>query len=254
MTSASTRALPRAALLAASAIFWAAMAPAQESVEPAAEPSATEPATEPGPEAAAPGDAAAAPTGTAQAEPQETVETIPVESAEADAPAASYPYTFAAARMAHVEFDDAGMDAFGVEGSYLLGEQTFGIVAYTGGELDEAQGTESSLYEVGVGYRQALNPTMDFNAGIRLLKSQLRSNADREEDLGYRFDAGVRTHVLAPQLEVAGGLRYQELGGSSHAFLAGSALYALLPRLSLGAELQFGNSSTTYAAVGRWAF
>lgn len=246
MFDASTRRFHGSVLVAFVLSVCAPALMAQETpvAEPSAEPAPAESGELEGTPASAP----------AAAEAPETVATIPVDSGEPEAaPRPRYPYTFAAVRVVHVETDDIAMDGLGIEGSYLLSDNAYGVVAITSGERDDSASTEVSAFEIGAGYRQDLPWDLDLNVGIRVLQQKLKAAADRETEQGYRVDAGVRATLL-PRLEGNAALRYEEIGHGGHAFLAGSALYELLPRLSLGAEAIVGNSSTTYSVVGRWAF
>lgn len=188
-------------------------------------------------------------------DPQALPETIPVqeEPAAVDGGAPAYPYTYAALRLTRIEYDESETDGFGFEGSYLLMPNIFAIAVYSGESSDDTASTESSQFEFGAGYRGTLTPSMDFNASIRLLTTDTESAADSSLDLGYRFDAGVRGR-LASRLEASAALSYVEGQQHHHGFLVGSALYELLPRLGLGAEVIAGESSTSYGLLGRWAF
>ncbi len=195
-----------------------------------------------------------APPGEA-AETESLPQTIPVqdEPAAVDGAAPAYPYTYAALRLTRIESDESETDGFGFEGSYLLMPNVFAIAAYSDGSSDDAASTESSQYEFGAGYRGELTRSMDFNASIRLLTTDSTSAVDSSLDLGYRFDAGVRGR-LASQLEASAALSYVEGQQHHHGFFVGSALYELLPQLSLGAEVVAGKNSTSYGLLGRWAF
>jgi len=217
---------------------------------------AQEPAPTEVPAEAAP-DGATAPEGaTAEAaEAQPVTETIPVqeEPAVVEAALPTHPYTYAALRFTQIEYDESEADGFGLEGSYLLMPSIFVVAAYSDTSSDDAAETESGQYEIGAGFRGALSPAMDFNAAFRVLTTDNQSASQSALDLGYRFDAGVRGR-LASRLEGNAALSYVEGQQHHHGFFVGSALYELMPQLSLGAEVIAGNSSTSYGVLGRWAF
>ena len=130
---------------------------------------------------------------------------------------------------------------------------SFGI-PHVFGETDEDTGAiEISHYEIGAGYRHALGASMDLNVGLRLLQESESDSTAKRNELGYRFDAGVRATLL-PKLEAGAALWYVDAANSSHGYLAGSALYEVLPRLGVGAEAVLGSDTTSYSLVGRWAF
>lgn len=184
------------------------------------------------------------------------LETIPVDGAEtppaSDSP--EYPYTFAAARLSHTEADDRATEGIGISGSYLLLPNVYGVASAFFGETDEdTDAIEISRYEIGAGYRHALGASMDLNVGLRMLQESESDSAAKRNELGYRFDAGVRATLL-PKLEAGAALWYVDAANSSHGYLAGSALYEVLPRLGVGAEAVLGSDTTSYSLVGRWAF
>lgn len=245
---------PMAGAVVAALVFTSAIAPAQE-------PASTEtPAAETAPAEAADGSvapaaASAAEAGTApEAAASEPLATIPVAEEAADVATGSrHPYTWAAARLAHFEYNEQGADGFGVEGSYLLLPDVYAIGSYILAETDDANSVRVGQFELGAGYRLSLTPAFDFNGAIRLVKTDRRSDEAVSDGLGYRFELGVRGTVL-PQLEGAAAVSYVEGNRTSHAYLIASALYAVLPRLSIGAESTVAENSMAYAVLGRWAF
>lgn len=242
-----------AAVLALSVANVSAQETAADPGESAAEATDAGAPEEPTGAAAPVEPAAAAP---APAESPETVATIPVEDEpDAASGAALYPYTFAAARIIRAELDDDVLDGFGLDGSYLLLPSIYGVGAIFMGETDQdPRATEVTRFELGAGYRQALVRGMELNLGLRLLQQESKPDAaTARTDLGYRFDAGVRATLL-PRVEAGAALWYVDAAGTSHGFLAGSALYELSPRLGLGAEAVVGTNSTSYSALARWVF
>jgi len=219
---------------------------------------AQDPRTEEAPAGSAPADTTAAEEASpAEAtDVQPVAETIPVQetpAAAVDHAVPAYPYTYAALRFMRIEYDESEADGFGFEASYLLMPNVFAIAAYADVSSDDAASTESSQFQVGAGIRATAMQSLDFNATIRLVTTDSESATDAGLDLGYRFDAGVRGR-LASRLEGNAALSYVEGQQHHHGFFVGSALYELMPQLSLGAEVIAGNSSTSYGVLGRWAF
>ena len=208
-------------------------------------------------DSSATGDVAVEPAPPAeQAAPStEPLETIPVDSAEAPLAdgASRYPYTFAAARLRHTELNDSATDGIGIEGSYLLLPNVYAIGAITKFEADDAISTESTLYELGGGYRQEIMAGMDLNATLRVLQEDINSEPQSEMKMGMQADVGVRKQLL-PQLEGGLAVSYVERSRLARGFLAGTALYEFTPALSVGAEVIASSSSTAYGLLGRWAF
>lgn len=225
-----------AMLLGASAVV-AAQEPAEQAQEPTEQ------------EAQEPGEQA-------PAAPQQPLETIPVDSTAAapDAVQREYPYTWGAARLRHTEYDENATDAFGVEGSYLLLPNVYAVGALFLGESDDEDSTESTQFEIGAGYRGHLTPAVDLNATFRFVSLRVDTHAGPiSDEVGYQFDVGARTKLL-DRLEGSAGLQYLQIFEAGHTFLVGSALYEVLPQLSVGADAVLGNSSMSYGLLGRWAF
>lgn len=201
-----------------------------------------------------PADETMQPETDASATTDSALATIPVEPAEPAADTApSYPYTFAAARFRHTELDESASDGIGLEGSYLLLPNIYGLAAITVLESDDAIGTKSTLYELGAGYRQAIFYGMDLNASLRVQQDDINSEPESEVKMGMRADLGVRKQLM-PQLEGALAVVYLERTRLARGLLHGSALYEFMPRFSVGAEVTASSSSTAYGLLGRWTF
>ena len=184
------------------------------------------------------------------------LETIPVDQAPEGggvSGAPTVPYTYASGRLHHTEDDRSAVEGMGVEGSYLLLPNVFAVGALFVGESDDASSVESTQVELGAGYRIELMPALELNAALRLLKLDVKSSTRTTEELGYQFDADVR-RMLWGRIEGSGGVSFVEVDDSSHAYLTGSALYAVLPQLGVGAEATVGSNSYSYGLLGRWAF
>jgi hypothetical protein len=186
---------------------------------------------------------------------EQPLETIPVDPEAAAAPSdsANVPYNWAAARFLRVEYDESSADGLGIEGSYLLLPNIYGVGALF---LGEGDASETTQVELGAGFRTALTPAIDANAAFRFVKleTDAADGSQVADDIGYKFDAGVRT-LLMERLEGAAGLTFASISGEAgHTFLTGSALYRVLPQMSVGIEALYGNSSYSYGLLGRWAF
>lgn len=227
-------------------------APAVDALQ--AESVPTEPSAESAPADPAPADAAAPADATAATEP--APETIPVEQ-QAEAPPAAQPskrpYTFAATRLRHTEFDEAAEDGFGVDVSYQLLPNVFAVGGIFTSESDDARGTESTQYEVGGGWFTPVGDATDLNLVIRLVQRDVNSEPQSQVKMGIDADVGVRTD-LTPRLEGSLAARYSESSRLTRAYLTGAALFAVTPSLSLGADASVSTNSTAFGLVGRWAF
>jgi hypothetical protein len=262
MTSLALLPLRRAARLAVAALVVTTLSglyPAFAQEEPAAAPAddaatqASEPAAT---DATAPADGSAEATTAAPAEAsaEAPLETVPVDGAEAEVAAESHrPYTFAATRFRHTEFDESADDGFGIEGSWLLQPNMYAVGAIFASESDDARSTETTQFELGGGYLLPLSNVMDFNAAIRVVQRDINSEPQSQVKMGFQVDGGVR-YDLSPRIEGSAAVRYAETSRNARVFLTGAALYQLAAKLSVGAEAIIGSNSASYGLVGRWAF
>jgi hypothetical protein len=192
----------------------------------------------------------------AAAAQDEPLATIPVDGQDGGAaPASKLPYTWAAGRLRRTEFEDTAFNAFGVEGAYLLQDNFFGIAALFIGESDDTKGpaVESTQFELGGGYRGALEPNLDLTASLRILHLDTQSDQRAEEELGLRADLVLR-RMLMDRLEGDGGVSYVQIADSDDRSVEGSLLYMASPTLAIGAEGSYGSNSYSYGLLGRWAF
>lgn len=209
---------------------------------PAAEPAAADAVA---PDASAPAEAPAEPP----------LQTIPVAQPEPEPVAgpSRRPYTFAATRLRHTELDASAEDAFGIEVSYLLMPNIHAVAAVSAVESDDASGTESTQFELGGGWIAPLSAATDFNAVVRLVQRDINSEPQSQVKMGFEADAGIRTDLSA-RIEGSLAARYMESSRNTRVALAGAALFAMTPSISLGAEVTASTNSTAYGLVGRWAF
>lgn len=183
-------------------------------------------------------------------------ETIPVD-AQAEAPPAAEPskrpYTFAATRLRHTEFDATSEDGFGVDVSYQLLPNIYAAGAIFAAESDDARGTESTQFEIGGGWFTPVRDGTDLNFAIRLVQRDVNSEPQSQVKMGLEADVGIRTD-LSPRIEASLAARYSEMSRSTRPYLVGGALFAVAPSVSVGAEALASSNSVAYGLVGRWAF
>jgi len=105
-------------------------------------------------------------------------------------------------------------DAFRIGGSFLLNPQFFlkadGTV-FEGGNLLTGQ----------LGYRHALNNTLDLNITGGLLYADPDGG---DSETGYTFGGGLRA-LVAPQLELNGGIAYVDIYDNSDVAFSVGAVY-----------------------------
>ena len=117
-------------------------------------------------------------------------------------------------------------DGFRVGASFALNPQFFfqaeGTFYDFGGNAD---GTVASGV---LGYRHALTPTIDLTANGGLLYAEYEAGSSSSDDVGYTFGGGVRAKVLS-QLELNGGVSYQDVFDNGDLVLALGAVYSFTP-------------------------
>lgn len=133
--------------------------------------------------------------------------------------------------------------AFRLAGSFAINPQLFVKVegtSYDGGEL----------YSGELGFRHALNDTLDLN----ITGGGLYADSDGSgSESGFTFGGGLRALVM-PKLELNGGIQYLDIADSSEVGFSAGAVYSLMPQFALIGGGRFIDSSEEFNVGVRYSF
>jgi len=138
-------------------------------------------------------------------------------------------------------------DGFNLAGSYQVHENVFVRAGYE--DLEVENTVDTKRYNLGVGYRTALNDKIDFNAGVDYLRADIESN----DDDGYRLFVGFRAKPT-DMLELSAELdrdRYNDAADHLDMFKA-KATFNVVENLAIyvGYDVSISESSLRNANLG----
>lgn len=173
----------------------------------------------------------------------------------------SYNYLEAGYVSSDLDDADTDFDGYRAKLSVLINEGVYILGGYTDLESDEnangAKGTSEAI-TAGLGFRFGLFDATDLNIEAAWLNSEvgidggLLDGADTEDD-GYTIGAGVR-HLFFPQLEAGLKVDYTDVFDDDDFAYTGSALFHVIPHLSIGGSYTFADNSDTWTAGLRFNF
>ncbi len=161
-------------------------------------------------------------------------------------------YTFAEVGYAHVEFDrfnEADGDEFGLGGSLALTDMLHVFGSYAQGEVDGRNfpNIDTTSANAGLGVNFAVSPTVDLVARAAVVYAKVELNNFDEDDTGVGLSAGARA-MIAPQLELNGGVSYVDFGNDSdNTALDLGVVYSFTEMFAVTANASFGDEAS---AVG----
>lgn len=170
---------------------------------------------------------------------------------------ANLSYTLGEVRLL-AEDPDGREDADGIRiaGSALFHPQFFVAGALSTLGSDGANGLDTDILELGVGYRYALSPQVDLLgvAGvIRVDRDFAGGNGADDDDLGPSLTGGARA-ALTRVIEVGAFLNYAEVFGDGDLALRGEGLYHFTPHLAALAGLGVSDDTREAMIGARWSF
>lgn len=142
-------------------------------------------------------------------------------------------------------------DGFSFGGSIALGPQFF--VQGEGTFYDFGGNVEGTLAKGVLGFRHALSPTLDLTANGGLLYAEIESGNFSDDDVGYTFGGGLRAAVM-PQLELNGGISYQDVADSSDVVFALGGVFAFTPNWAAVGGAKFVDENNQYNVGVRYNF
>lgn len=166
----------------------------------------------------------------------------------------AFSYTFGQAQISRWDYDD-GLDvtAATLSASLALDSVLFaraGLSLYDGDveRFDRDRDTDGYRINVGLGMHTALAEGLDLVVAGDLIGD----DHDRDDDIGFGVEAGVR-HATLPQLELSGGVFFEELYDSETG-LYGKALWHLNDPIAIGAEARLGGDVRSLGVFARYNF
>lgn len=164
-------------------------------------------------------------------------------------------YTFAELRLL-AQDPDGGDDADGIRvgGSALIHPNLFAAGALTTTGSDGANGVDTDVFELHLGYRHPLTPHVDAlgMAGLVRMDRDFGGRGD-DDDFGPAITGGLRA-PLSSMIEVGGYLSYVQLFGDGDLALRGEGLYHLTPNFSVLAGLGLADDVREANVGVRWSF
>ena len=169
---------------------------------------------------------------------------------------ANLSYTLGEVRLL-AEDPDGGDDADGVRlgGSALIHPDFFVAGALSSLGSDGVNGRDTDTFELGLGYRYALNPRIDLlgiGGIVRVDRDFGNSRAD-DDDLGPSLTGGARA-ALTHAIEVGAYANYVQLFGDGDLALRGEGLYHFTPNFSVLAGLGLSDDTREANIGARWNF
>ena len=145
-----------------------------------------------------------------------------------------------------------------LEGSYVIPEQDDalrfgGSFALNPQFFFKADGTifdGGNLLTGQLGYRHALNTTLDLNVTGGLLYADPDGG---DSETGYTFGGGLRA-LVAPQLELNGGIAYYDIYDSSEVGFSVGAVYNFTPNWALSGGGTFIDDAEEFNVGVRYNF
>jgi hypothetical protein len=160
----------------------------------------------------------------------------------------------------HVDFDDTDVDgeAWSLGGSAAITDMFHVIGSYDDGDLDGDFGVDVdfSRLRLGAGINYALTSTTDLVGDLYYLDVEVDPDGPGEADEdGFGLKAGVRS-MLSDQLELNGGLRYEDLGGDldDETSIYAGAVYSFTEQWGVYGGAEFGDDASEYGIGARFYF
>lgn len=162
-------------------------------------------------------------------------------------------YTYAELGYLNVDFDDINEDGdgFGIGGSYAFHKNFHLVADYQ--DIDLSGNADASFFSIGIGGNLPLRPGLDAVGRVRWIHAEIDVGSSNFDDDGYGLDALLRV-MINPQLELNGGVIYEDVGNSDDTALAIGGLYEIVPNFALGADLEFSDDVTVLFLKGRLYF
>lgn len=166
-------------------------------------------------------------------------------------------YSYLQGGYQRVELDDSLFDVdgdgFGFGGSYDFGNNVFAFAGYSMADFDF--GVDVDELDVGVGYHIGVGERTDFVTTIAYVSVEADVGGFGSfDDSGIGASVGLRS-MLTDRFELSGSLNYVDLDESGDdTSVSGAVWYDVSDVVALGANLAFGDDTTTYGLGARFYF
>jgi len=174
----------------------------------------------------------------------------------AQASAQDLSYNFVEGGFARVELDvgpvDVDGDGFGVGGSFEIGDSFFGLASYQ--TADFGSGVDLNQLTAGFGYHVGISPNADFVATLAYVRAEIEASGfGSVDESGIGASIGVRG-MVSDRVELNGAISYVDLGDGDDTSIGGGLLYNFTDTFAVGANIGFGEDTTTYGVNARLYF
>ena len=164
-------------------------------------------------------------------------------------------YNYVDAAYASVDIDDFDEDADGylLRASFEVTESVFMFAGYSDLGID-VSGFDVDLreYDFGLGYAWPVGNASSLYGKASYVSAEAETFGITVDDDGYGLALGLRTRPAA-NIELEGYVDYVDLSDlGDETSLGAAARFFITPQFALGAEVVFGEDSTTYGAGLRW--
>ena len=171
------------------------------------------------------------------------------------ASADGFNYTYGEIGYGIVEIDDVDVDGdgFGIAGSFAIADEFHIFGGYSTASLDFD--IDYNQFEVGFGYNKPISDAVDVVATLSYVNVEVDvPGFGSEDDNGFGIGVGLRG-MVAPQVELHGGLEYIDLSdsGSDTGFGAG-VRYNFNDQFTMGLSGSWTDDVSQYLLTGRLYF
>ena len=166
-------------------------------------------------------------------------------------------YTYADVRYFTTDADDLSINQQGgvLAGSYAIdstffvaGDASFGYSdAFNNGHYK----TVTAALRGGAHY--PVTDVLDVVGSAGMLFADVSGNGAKENDFGYRADAGLRL-ALAPQVEIGAFYSYQSIFSNDTSTFTGDLQYHVTENISAVASITNGRNADIYSIGARYRF
>lgn len=146
------------------------------------------------------------------------------------------------------------VDAFTGEGSFAMDEHIFlrGGLTFYDGDNNSSLDVDGNRFYGGVGFHTPLQRGLDLVTTADIVYDDVDVGSANDDEIGFDLRGGLR-HATTDQLELSGGLTYQDLYDDDLGVYA-QGLFNVTPVVDVGARAIFGGDREKIGLFGRYNF